>query len=1037
MKAAGFAFLMLFLCTAGAVAQTPAVRAALLSDTGAGLPVQSQALSSAKVLALLVQFKEDSDPLTTGNGSFELSAGDPTAIDPPPHDTSFFHYKLRFLENYFRKVSRGQLNIEADLFPQMVTLPDSMALYAPGPEDSLARLIRLVSDSWGAASVARPTFPFANYDAFIIFHAGAGRDIDLVSILGYDPTPLDLPSIYVSLQSMRTHLHDPAYAGVPVGNGNFHITNSLILPETESRVFDTTVGTDTLHLSTNGLLAASFGSFLGLPDLFDTNTGRSGIGQFGLMDGASIFAYNGLFPPEPCAWEKAYLGWIQPIRVAPGTHALELPAAGLSPASPDSVYRVDINATEYYLIENRSRDPQGNGQVLTLYENGALVQRTYLGDTTGFQVGDVSGIGGSVVDAQDFDWALPGASGQAGFEGGGILVWHIDESVIEEKIAENAVNADPDRRGVDLEEADGSQDIGQSYELLDPGSGTENGWPLDFWFAGNSAPIYKNAFDNSSFPNSKANSGASSLVALSDFSTRSTRMTVTVRIGSSTVSSLPAFTRSVAGTGLPAHPALTGSSILVTEGGRLLVLDASGSEKMSDSLALPPSSRFSDLAAFDYVSGTIRRTMVFASGDSTIRIFRLTDIGSNGTVDSVSFVDRNISDGITTPVVVPRAGATWEAVVGTDQGRLCHLSSADSTLTYAGTLRTAPVSSIASLPTGTPGVPPDVYYVAGDSLFGPATSVALPPVDSSWLLIGVVSTRTTLLVAAGHSSGRILAFGRDLGDPLFDIQNSLGGVLALAAADVDGDGNKDVVVTSRGGIVAVNERGVPLDGFPVRARSGQELAGETMIADLSGDSKPELVVIGADGEVLVIGSDGKLVPGYPLQLFDLAPLRCALFATSAQKIGLLSVSGVASSSGPIDALRAYEFSASYSAARVPWPQYFQNGMRLNFDQSTTQNPVPVSSQFLPPDRVYNWPNPVYGNTTQIRYFVPVDAAIRVEIFDLAGLKIAELNGQAVGGVDGELTWDVSGIQSGVYLARVEATSAQTSNAVMIKVAVVK
>jgi len=35
------------------------------------------------------------------------------------------------------------------------------------------------------------------------------------------------------------------------------------------------------------------------------------------------------------------------------------------------------------------------------------------------------------------------------------------------------VNADIDHRGVELMEADGSKDIGQTYESLTPGSGTE------------------------------------------------------------------------------------------------------------------------------------------------------------------------------------------------------------------------------------------------------------------------------------------------------------------------------------------------------------------------------------------------------------------------------------------------------------------------------------------------------------------------------------------------------------------------------------
>ncbi len=49
-----------------------------------------------------------------------------------------------------------------------------------------------------------------------------------------------------------------------------------------------------------------------MPDLFDAETGKSAIGRFGLMDGQSLFAFGGLFPPEPSAWEKVFLGWENP-----------------------------------------------------------------------------------------------------------------------------------------------------------------------------------------------------------------------------------------------------------------------------------------------------------------------------------------------------------------------------------------------------------------------------------------------------------------------------------------------------------------------------------------------------------------------------------------------------------------------------------------------------------------------------------------------------------------------------------------------------
>jgi hypothetical protein len=45
------------------------------------------------------------------------------------------------------------------------------------------------------------------------------------------------------------------------------------------------------------------------------------------------------------------------------------------------------------------------------------------------------------------------------------------------------VNVDRDRRGVDLEEGDGAQDLGYDADILN--EDVEDGWFFDPWFAGN------------------------------------------------------------------------------------------------------------------------------------------------------------------------------------------------------------------------------------------------------------------------------------------------------------------------------------------------------------------------------------------------------------------------------------------------------------------------------------------------------------------------------------------------------------------------
>lgn len=250
------------------------------------------------VLAAMVDFKTDNDSRTTGNGQFDLSAWTSGLIDPPPHDRTYFQNHLAFVENYFRRVSDGRIVIQGTVLDSVYTLPNQMSYYSsPQTSATNIELGYLMNDTWHTVDSVTPGIPFHNYQAFIIFHAGVGRDVDLSSCTGYDLTPFDIPSIYLNIASLQK-MFGTSYGGVIVNGGGDTVKNSMILPETESRDNPCTLPESILQLGINGLLAASVGSHLGLPDLFDTQTGASGIGRFGLMDGQAIFSWSGIFPPS-------------------------------------------------------------------------------------------------------------------------------------------------------------------------------------------------------------------------------------------------------------------------------------------------------------------------------------------------------------------------------------------------------------------------------------------------------------------------------------------------------------------------------------------------------------------------------------------------------------------------------------------------------------------------------------------------------------------------------------------------------------------
>ncbi|MEO8209101.1 MAG: hypothetical protein ABI840_00960, partial [bacterium] len=518
-------------------------------------------IDSFKVVAILVQFQEDNDERTTGNGLFDLSnkylnqqTGRDTVIDAPPYDSAYFVDHLKFLENYFQKSSKGKLNLSFDLYGRVINLPNNMAFYSPQRNETNVKLGTLFQDSWARAD---SFINFSNYNisktAFVIFHAGVGRDIDLISEYGFDPRPFDIPSVYLGLKNLQ-EFYGSNYNGYQTSEGIF-IQNSSIIPSTEIRELPSNSGDFLFELGMNGILCANFGSYLGLPDLFNTSTGKTAIGRFGLMDGQSIFSYLGIFPPEPSAWEKIFLGWVDPVVVTSGSNIFKLPASSKNFYRDSTIYKVLMSSREYFLLENKNRDPENDGQTVYTSNRGFLDSTVFLHDSIpadnpfsyyGFYNNNITLVNGNIVDVQTLDWSLPGLITSTSNYKGGILIWHIDENVIDARISSNTINNDIEHKGVDLEEAKGAQQIGVTISTVF-GPVTFDGTYVDFWFNGfHQVPntVYKNAFTPTSNPNSLSYSFANSNIFITDFGTLDTLMSFKVSIGSpqlSQISSFPKF----------------------------------------------------------------------------------------------------------------------------------------------------------------------------------------------------------------------------------------------------------------------------------------------------------------------------------------------------------------------------------------------------------------------------------------------------------------------------------------------------------------
>ena len=955
---------------------------------------------TVRVLAVMVDFPVSNDPRITGTGKFMLDDG-PKLIDSPPHDENYFSYKMEFVQNYFRKVSNGKVTVTWYILPTVVTAPKQMQLYASTSPGDYSGLAQLVVDSWEAADSAFPGFPFGQYDAFVVFHAGVGHDLNMVSLLGYDPAPLNLPSLYFGLQTFKDAFQDQTYGGIAVSGGSFKIDNTIVLPETETQFYVNGLSEqDTLQIGMNGIFAASIGSYLGLPDLWNTSTGGTEIGQYGLEDGASFFAYYGLFPPEPSAWEKIWLGWVTPIVISSTTENIPIPAVSLyhlgsSFSGQDTVYKVPINSHEYFLVENRSRDPLGTGQTLKIMQNGSTVTETFSVDATGFNYDDISSVTGSVVDVQNYDWALLGYSSTSPvIDGSGIFIWHIDDDIINAALPTNAVNAGP-VRGIYLEEAKGAQDIGQTYSFLDPGSASEYGDPRDAWFVDNPSSTYTNTFDRSSFPNSNANSGAYSLVTIKDFSARMPRMTFSVQLGDSYLRPIAGFPKNLGPSFTDKSVQVWSNGIYVSKGDSVFVFRSDGTSGVPDAGGLLAANGGSFPLVFD---PTLPSPYFVGAKDSSLLLFKVIDDNGDGTYDSVETSSLNIGHRITAG---PTLSGTNVLVGHADGGVI----QADPMTGQTNTIISGLSDPVTAVVFSDCAVTKSAVQDASNHTFSFSTPF-------SGFAVGKGST--VFLVDTVQRSLTVLA--RDL---TVHGQTSLGSwsgpVTMPVATDFNHSGHEDVVMTIGSTVVGFNSSGFMLDGFPIQPASAMNHASPVLLAKLTSDGSTSVATVDAAGIVSAYTNQGQKLDGFP---FDIgtsvggAPVAFPVSGTSGPPQVGFSVFG------DNGMLYAYQLSVAYAS--------------VDSGQTT-----PLSADFFPASRVYNWPNPVYGSSTQIRFYCSEDANIAITIFDIAGRKITDLNGRAVGGTDTEVRWDVSHIQSGVYLARVEASNQNQTQARIIKIAIVK
>ncbi|MBK8165885.1 MAG: hypothetical protein IPK64_07965 [bacterium] len=441
---------------------------------------------------------------------------------PPPrqtdrhydaHDSTFLHHKLQDVAAYYADVSGGALEVRFTVHPRAINLPQPMSWYGNHPDrgEQTVAMAAAVIDSLDGE------IDFTRYDTVVLVHAGAGEETD---ILGDSPEqiystyldPADFQSAFADGELAQPYI--PAL-GFAAGTG---IDRVLVLPETAQQ---DPYGLFGGGFGSLGLYCFEFGLHLGMLSLSDfTPAGRpdsQGVGQYDLM-GYGLFVGLGYLPPQPGPFNKLLMGWLDPESADPdigGTVTL-LPAAG---AHGLACARIDITGQEYWLAEYRLQDPNGDRRFSFPGDlNGNGFPDFWDADSR-FDDGTPTGKFDPATDIHEdlrgaeWDFAMSENNarrdGELGF-GSGIYIWHVDEAVVARAFgqATNLFNANPARKAVDLEEADGIQDL----DTNEPSNWQLGGDHDSFRGEGNAR------FGPDTRPDTRSNAGLPTGIVMSGFS---------------------------------------------------------------------------------------------------------------------------------------------------------------------------------------------------------------------------------------------------------------------------------------------------------------------------------------------------------------------------------------------------------------------------------------------------------------------------------------------------------------------------------------
>ncbi|MCP4145147.1 MAG: T9SS type A sorting domain-containing protein [bacterium] len=1035
------------------------------------------------VLIIRIGFETDvSGDLTsvTTDGDFRLEPDD-ARIDPAPHNKDFYESHLFGLSEYYRIQSGGKLAIAGQVLPvgqnDCYKLSD-IADYGPGEGANwtIELLETLVIDMIEKADLEilndELGFTLADYDddndkTYVIFvHAGSDWQSDI-----FRDSPNDIPTFFVTLgDSVQLQSFD-SETGMQGA-----LSECSIIPETTTQ--DGYLG------SIAGALYHEFGHSLGLPDVYDTSSGLPAVGVWDLMDsGPNLLAninfgteeepdaeiVSGLLPPSLSSWCKWYLGWVRTDKASDGTSwnlpAVQIPRTEYLSLYSEPPYEFSLtspqvliggaSSREFFLIENRwvplssSEFPDDFGVgFLRDSETGVFL----------FLAGDDNRNTGM------YDYFLPQ---------GGLLVWHVDQDLIEENLEFNSINAG--RQGLRLIEADGIRDIGVYEPYVIGFFGSET----DAFHSGIATSLHADGTCST-----RANDRSWTGFEMSDISAALPSMSFDAScepvLPNSPIALEPTdigerYIEQSSVTAFNIGPGRTLSSTALifadksVDGCRLFALDQDGApavQPLDDTL---PEGAFweldTELAGPPVVMDTGLEKRLVAAGTDGYTVCFGQEVSEDGwapvwefpaLVDTIAVMPVVGYDSDDSPHILI-CGESGMLYLADEHGELVAES-----LDLYGVLDVENLDWISAplivqmLPDGSDSfvvftsscwflisysdgaLSADQFGDYGGYGFGEVFPAVIENDDYQLL---VVYSET------GFSTANYLSMERNAPAPTPSWSGNVDGLVSAepAVVDLDGDGRNDIVLISGNSVNAFSSTGISLTGFPVSIPQlfplsmDLQLSGSVVVFDSTGDGVNEIYVTSTEGHLIGLDCFGNLMDFTPLLCADSGQATLTVTSSNDFDFGY-TVWITTEGSGVVPGLSTVEVGGRITGISTPADQtaLVETSKWLGYrGGSSRSGPVgeAIDLAITAPETVNAnlficYPNPVGAEAmANFRFFVTAATSAAVSVYNLEGELVTSITRSVDNGMINEIQWFCGGISSGVYICRL---SLQTDEGVEVR-----